>query len=315
MPNPFKILPIIFIIFLLGIIFYGVGPISLSNEEKRFVVTLAETDQPAIINRLKNEGLLRSPYAFYVVKNFIAPGKSIEPGAFKLRGDMTLFSLIDTLYYHPYQKWITFPPGLRLEQVAIKLTEKLNWSEEKKKEFLDNASEGYMFPDTYLFNLDFSPKDIAQRMIAQFNEKFDARLQKDLLAEDVRNDTAIKIASLIERESGSLEDKALIAGIIWKRLEIGMPLQIDATIQYALGKEEKWWPIVRGSDVKIDSPYNTYKIKGLPPGPIANPSLASIKAAVYPEKTDCLFYLHDHNKQIHCAVTFEEHKENIKKYL
>ncbi len=94
-----------------------------------------------------------------------------------------------------------------------------------------------------------------------------------------------------------------------------MRLEIDATIQYALGKKGNWWPPLSGNLRKIDSPYNTYIIKGLPPGPIASPSLSSIKAVVYPQETDCFYYLHDHNKQIHCSKTYQEHLLNIEKYL
>lgn len=239
----------------------------------------------------------------------------IEPGAYMLSHRMTLMGIANTLMYHPYQKWIVLVPGLRVEQVAARLAKKFDWDEEKTKEFLGNAKEGYMFPDTYLLNVDYKGEETASRLISNFNEKFDAKLQKDLLSQNVRNDTAIKIASLIERESGSDEDKPLIAGIIWNRLNKEMKLEIDATIQYALGAPEDWWPSVSPKDLKIDSPYNTYLHKGLPPGPIASPSLASIKAAVYPAETECFYYLHDHNRQIHCAKTYQEHLENIKTYL
>ena len=94
-----------------------------------------------------------------------------------------------------------------------------------------------------------------------------------------------------------------------------MKLQIDASIQYALGKEDNWWHKITLADYKTDSPYNTYLIPRLPPTPICSPSLASIKAIAKPQETDCLYYLHDANKQIHCAKTYEGHRENIEKYL
>ena len=107
----------------------------------------------------------------------------------------------------------------------------------------------------------------------------------------------------------------LISGIIWNRIFSGMKLQIDATLQYAKGSEEDgWWEKVNPKDKNIDSPYNTYLHKELPPSPIANPGLAAIEAAYNPQKTSCLFYMHDKNRIIHCAKTYEEHKKNIQKY-
>jgi UPF0755 protein len=302
------LLPLLYIFFLLS-------PTSLSSEQIRFVVPL-EAKQEEIINRLKAENYVRSTRLLSFFLGLIKFPGSLEPGAYMLSRSMNTIQIADTLLNHPYQKWIILVPGLRVEQTAEKLAKKFGWSSEKTKEFLDNAREGYMFPDTYLLNTDYSGKEFAQRMTSNFNEHFDAQMQKDLLAQDVRNDTAIKIASLIERESGGDSDRAEIAGIIWNRLNKGMKLEIDATVQYALGKPDNWWRSVTGSDMRsTDSPYNTYNVKGLPPGPICSPSLSSIKAAVYPAETDCFYYLHDHNKQIHCARTYEEHKENIEKYL
>jgi uncharacterized YceG family protein len=128
--------------------------------------------------------------------------------------------------------------------------------------------------------------------------------------------TALKIASIIQREAAGKEDMRLISGIIWNRIFSGMKLQIDATLQYAKGSEEDgWWKQVASEDKKIESLYNTYRYKGLPPGAIANPGPDAIKAAFYPQKTDCLFYLHDKNRKIHCTKTYEEHKKNIEIYL
>jgi len=106
-----------------------------------------------------------------------------------------------------------------------------------------------------------------------------------------------------------------VAGILIKRGENDWPLQIDATVQYILGKKGNWWPQINGGDLKIDSLYNTYKNKGLPPGPICNPGLASIKAVLYPQKTDFWFYLSDKTGKMHYAKTNEEHNNNIRKYL
>lgn len=298
-----------------GIIVFLLSPTGFSDEKVRIVLPL-EFPQDTVFSQIEDQKLIRTQKLLTLLLILLKPGGTIEPGAYQLSHRMNLYQVADTLLNHPYQKWITLVPGLRKEQVAEKLAEKFSWNDDKRKEFLDVSQEGYLFPDTYLLNVDYSPKEMYTRILSNFNEKFDAQMQKDLLKDDIRNDTAIKIASLIQRESGGDEDKALIAGIIWNRLKKGMKLQIDATIQYALGKSGSWWMKVTPNDLKTtDSPYNTYMYKGLPPGPIASPSLSSIKAVIYPEDTECFYYLHESNKQIHCAQTYEEHLENIEKYL
>src|SRR3989344_867197 len=312
-----KILKIIIIfafLFLIFYLLYLLPPTSLSGDKTRFVIPL-DTPREKIIADLKSQNFIRSPIVFSLILTLKGPGKDLRPGSYMIAHNMNIFDLSETLLNKPYQVWIVLIPGLRVEQTAEKLAKNLNWTEADKQKYLSVAEEGYMFPDTYLVNTDYTPQEVAHRLISNFNEKFDRKLQMDLLSQDVRNDTAIKIASLIERESGTLEDKALIAGIIWNRLNEDMTLQIDATIQYIIGKEGNWWPIVKGKDLKIDSPYNTYIYKGLPPGPIASPSLDSIKAEVYPEETDCFYYLHSPDMKIHCSKTYEEHLQNIEKYL
>jgi UPF0755 protein len=296
------------------ILLYFLTPTSLSSEKITFSIPL-DTPQETIVNDLKNKSFIRSQGMFNFLTSLIRYPGSIEPGVYQLSKNMNLYQIADTILNHPYQKWIILVPGLRNEQIAERLGKKFNWDKDKIKEFSDNAREGYMFPDTYLLNVDYSGKEFAQRLISNFNEKFDAKMQKDLLSQDVRTDTMLKIASLIERESGGESDKMLISGIIWNRLNKKMKLQIDATIQYAMGTPSDWWPHVKPQDTKLDSPYNTYQIKALPPGPICNPSLSSIKAAIYPQETECLYYLHSHDKQIHCTVTYQEHLDNIQKYL
>lgn len=308
----FSLICIIFVS--LGISIFLLSPTSFSDEKNLFVIPL-KSSQEEIIAKLKSENYIRSERIFSLILGVLGVGKRIEEGSYMLSHRMTIFDLANTLLNDPYQRWIVLIPGLRVEQISEKLGEKFNWDEAEKEKFLSVAKEGYMFPDTYLLHVKSTPEEMAYRLISNFNEKFDRKLQKDLLDQNVRNDTAIKIASLIERESGTLEDKALIAGIIWNRLGKRMLLQIDATIQYVIGTQNNWWPVVKGKDLKIDSPYNTYIYKDLPPGPIASPSLASIEAVVYPEETDCLFYLHSSDKKIHCSVTYEEHLENIEKYL
>jgi UPF0755 protein len=171
------------------------------------------------------------------------------------------------------------------------------------------SSEGYYLPDTYIVPINASAVDVSRKI----SEAFNKRITEKLKNKTVNIDTIIKIASIIQREA-SPYDMRIVSGIIWNRLDKNMPLEMDATLQYAKGNDTKWWPIVKPEDKKIDSPYNTYKNKGLPPSAISNPSEAAIDAAVNPSKTSAIFYFHDSYGNIHTAATYAQHKANIEAY-
>jgi UPF0755 protein len=222
---------------------------------------------------------------------------------------------------NPYVRIVRVEEGLRKEEVAEILAAKLNWSPAEKNTFLntplafnDTNTEGHYFPETYMININQSPADVTATMFDEFTKQTD-KIPKPKSKKVISDETALKIASIIQRESNGNTDMRLISGIIWNRIFSGMKLQMDATLQYAKGNEtDGWWEEVNSADKKIQSSYNTYLHPGLPPGAIANPGLAALEAAFNPQKTDCLFYLHDKNRQIHCAKTYEEHKKNISIY-
>lgn len=222
---------------------------------------------------------------------------------------------------NPSMRIVRVQEGLRKEEIAQIMFDKLDWGEAQKNDFINahlalNSSnlEGRYFPKTYLINKDESPSAVSATMVGEFS-KATEKITKTKTAQIINEDTAIKVASIIQREAAGKNDMRLISGIIWNRIFGGMKLQIDATLQYAKGNEENgWWGQVTPEDKKIKSSYNTYLYKGLPPGAIANPGLDAISAAYNPQKTKCMFYLHDKNKNIHCAVTYEEHKKNIQRY-
>lgn len=222
---------------------------------------------------------------------------------------------------NPYSRYIVLNSGLRKEEVAEILSRELKWSEQDKEIFLvmdqivdKENKEGYYNPGSYLLPHSTTPKDAYKAIMSKFDEEIEARYATST-AQIINMDTAMKIASIIEREAGGLHDMRLISGVIWNRIFKNMNLEMDATLQYAKGNDtDGWWPRVESEDKYIESPYNTYKNKGLPPTPISNVSLAAIKAALNPKKTSCIFYLHDKRGRIHCGVTYKEHLSNIKKY-
>ncbi|MBI2592764.1 MAG: endolytic transglycosylase MltG [Candidatus Colwellbacteria bacterium] len=174
---------------------------------------------------------------------------------------------------------------------------------------LPESLEGYLFPDTYEFFVPQSPATVLHK----FTDNFDRRV-RSIVPEGTDLKKIITVASLIEKEAPDSYDRRIISGIIWKRLTANIPLQIDSSICYI--KDGQGCLPITDDDYKIDSPYNTYLYKGLPPGPIGNPGKDSIEASLYPEKSPYLFYLtNPKDRKTVFATNFEEHKRNIIKYL
>jgi UPF0755 protein len=321
---------ILVVLFLLSaLVFNEFRSPATSKEQERFVINPGIVIEGETIEELVTKGFLKNKDIFNLILDFKGWHGKIEPGAYLISKNMNAYELAKTLVAGPYQKWVVVPPGKRKEQAALILKRALSWTDAKTIEFIRTAREGYLYPDTYLIDVSFDPELVAQKFYSNFNEKFDAQIQKDLLAKNIRNDTAVKFASLIERESGGEEDKSIIAAIIWNRLDKKMRLEIDATVQYGQASLDcqlsssmpalencNFWPkLTPGTLQSLNSSYNTYLNEGLPPGPIASPTLSSIRAVVYPAQTDALYYLHSPDKQIHIAKTYEEHLQNIKQYL
>lgn len=218
-------------------------------------------------------------------------------------------------------KYITFQPGLRREQIADEIGEEMEWSDEFKERFIGNSYicplshvEGKLAAGTYLIDKEAVPEEIREVMIDNFNSTF-SKLLKEAKKKDISEQEIITIASLLEREAGGKNDMRIISGIIRNRLNKDMTLDIDASLQYAKAKSPIWWPMVYPKDKFIDSPFNTYQEKGLPPTPISNPGQASLYAALNPQATNCFFYFHDENGKFYCSKTYDEHKQKVKWYL
>jgi UPF0755 protein len=150
-------------------------------------------------------------------------------------------------------------------------------------------------------------------MSDQFDKEFSDQFEKyngGLSLEEV-----VTLASLVQRESRNAREMPLVAGIILNRLGLDMKLDIDAALQYQLGTSKDWWPQISSADKSVDSGYNTYLRKGLPVAPICDPGIAALNAVLLPQENDYLYYLHDSSGAIHCAKTYQEHLNNINKYL
>lgn len=222
----------------------------------------------------------------------------------------------------PISRILVILPGERKEEIAEHFGSILGWGEAQRHEFIERVassspalSEGKFAPDTYIVARGAHPDETASRVLTSFATGVLSRYSTST-EEQVPLKDAITIASLLEREGSNFEDMRYISGIIWNRLFNGMRLQIDATLQYAKGSrvDQPWWPSVIPADKRIVSVFNTYTNNGLPPAPIANPSVDAIIAALNPRDTECMFYFHDTDSAFHCSVTYAEHVAGLKHY-
>lgn len=277
-------------------------PLKLSDSE---VVNVQDGDSfYSIINRLSNEKKIKSPFIIKIYTKLTGLNLEVIPGNHTLDKSMSINEIVETLKdtSNTNAITVTIPEGFNVEDIAARLEEKGICT---KDEFLnavksyplpsyvkDNSDkrynlEGFLFPDTYNFEIGVQPEYIIEAMINRFEEVWGEITEGlDIKEDDIEN--IINVASIIEKEARVDEDRPLIASVIYNRLEQDMPLQIDATVIYAHGY---YIESVRNRHLAIESKYNTYLHKGLPVGPICNPGAPSIKAALNPDNTNYLFYL------------------------
>ncbi|HUC91362.1 MAG TPA: endolytic transglycosylase MltG [Paenibacillus sp.] len=294
----------------------------------------------AVADLLEEKGVIRNAFIFKYYLRYRNEGAGFQAGQYEMKPGMTHDEIIaklnagDTVKAETIR--FTIPEGFTLLQIADKLQAESLIDKDKFLKLADNPDayrwegimggipenanirhrmEGYLFPETYEMDKESTEEDILARMLAELDNKlsqlpegWEGRLNElGLTFHEM-----MTVASLVEREVVVAEERPLVAGVIYNRIKEKMPLQIDATVQYALDKPKER---LYEKDLQVESPYNTYQIPGLPPGPIANPSLSSIKAALYPEQTDYFYYVTKKDgTQTHLfARTYEEHLKNIRK--
>ena len=284
-----------------------------SDKEQKTVIIAKGKSLNEIATELKKENLIRSGKAFIFYVKSQGLGNKLAAGTFKLSQSMSLPEIIEILSGKPNEQWVTLIEGWRVEEIAEELNESLKINQ---KEFLKQAKEGYMFPDTYLFVPDATAEQVVKRLRDTFEVRFNDDLRVKIKAQDLTETQAVILASIVEREARSDKVRTEVAGILLKRLKIGMGLNADATVQYALGyqqDEKSWWKRhLTHDDLKISSLYNTYLHGGLPPAPICNPSLSSLQAVANADpSTPYLYYYHDSTGNSYYATTLEEHNANV----
>jgi UPF0755 protein len=279
----------------------------------------------AIGEKLESAGLIRNATAFSIAARVTGDGENMKAGEYSIPRNMGLLQIIEKLAAgDAEQQWITIPEGKTLRQVAGLLTDQ---KIAKSGEFMTaverrparyglpfdvprRSLEGYLMPDSYKFHKQTSERDLVKAMVKNWIDTAYLPNKAKFDSTGMTPDQIVIIASLIEREARVPKDRELISSVIRNRLAKKMPLQIDATVIFALGRHKQ---VVTYKDLKVDSKYNTYKYPGLPPGPICSPGVASIEAALNPAKTDYLFYVAQADGSHIFTRTFDEHNAAIAK--
>ncbi len=263
---------------------------------------------------LKDKKIIRSVPVFKIFVYIFGSTKNIIAGEYRFDVAQDLFNIVanvtDTSYKGRAIK-ITIPEGFTNRDIADLIDGKL--PQFNRDNFLQTALplEGELFPDTYIFPIAYDGKNIITKLHDNFQAKI-ADIKPEIIASKYTRKQIVIMASILEKEARTTITRKIISGILWKRFDAGMLLQVDSSFLYLLNKTSAQ---LTGADLNIDSPYNTYKYKGLPPGAISNPGLDALDAALHPTASPYYYYLSDSNGTMHYAVTFDQHKKNKLLYL
>lgn len=324
---------IIILIIILGGLFYVNKSLCTTKNISTIKIQIPKNSSTEeVTNILYGNSIIKNKDYFMFMKKTFYKNKVIQSGNFSIPGQISFSVLTDILsrnYKDGNTVKITIPEGYTNEQIGElleknKLVSKSsflhavqNWTSNDYW-FLNNIPqgphrlEGFLFPDTYYFDKKTSNSDeIIKTMLGQFDDEVSP--YKDyIISENYNVKNLITVASLVEKEARKDVDRPKIASVIYNRLNKNMPLQIDASILYVIGHKDKLY----NKDLTVKSPYNTYTNKGLTPSPICNPGKKSIDAAIYPSKTNYLYYVLNQQTNEHVfANTYEEHMKNVKKYV
>jgi UPF0755 protein len=278
-----------------------------------------------IINRLATNGLIERPLLTRLYLRFALPDESLKAGEYSFGDAMTPLEIIDKLVHaRVITHRVTILEGLTIEETAEHLAASGFGSVERFLEVMRSPKlissldpeardlEGYLFPDTYAFASDTSEAEIVRVLVAHTRRQIERFVQPRLDTESSRSLREVVIlASIVEKEALVDTERPVIAGVYSNRLERRMGLYADPTVIYALKKRGTWDGNIRRSDLQVDSPYNTYRYPGLPPGPIGSPGLASLQAAAQPADVPFLYFVSRNDGTHAFAETLAEHNRNV----
>ena len=288
---------------------------------------------------LKSRGVIKSKWTFVTYVTIAGKASALKPGTYTFI-NAPISEIADTLVRGGAdERVIVIPEGWSTLDIREYFSRESVMSDAAFGQFTSPAQaqkwnsgfaflqdrpvhaglEGYLFPDTYRVFLDAQPESVISKMLDNFGKKITPELRAEIRSQGKTLFEVLTMASLIEKEVVSEADRALVSGILWRRLDIGIPLQVDATVAYAkrqaAGSRQQRPGKISIEDTKIDSPYNTYRYRGLPPGPIANPGLSAIRAALHSQSSPYLYYLSAPDGRTIFSRTLDEHNAAKAKYL
>ncbi len=286
--------------------FYRAVSRPIAGPDQTVSIIVEKGDGPrAVAKLLKEQGIVANERPFLLYVLISGKRNTIYPGNYQITNRMSIADIVKIMSDSRSQELtVRILEGWRITDIATEIARKTKITAD---DFLTAAPvetyEGYLYPDTYFF----SPETTADEAVKIMHDHFlDKTKSLSLTSDDVI------LASIVEREAKTDEDRAMVAGVYLNRLKAGIALQADPTVQYAKGS---WEPITLADYRSVESAYNTYLHAGLPPGPIASPSLASLKAVKSPTEHDYLYFIHASDGKTYYAKTLDEHNANKRKYL
>jgi len=294
---------------------------------EQFVTIEPGSGTRTIGQRLIDAGVIRDDATFRAAVWRSGRARGLQAGEFRFDRPMTPLEVIDKIARGDvYNRRITFPEGLTIREMA-RIYEQQKFG--AASAFIEAASdaapvrdidpaatdlEGYLFPETYSMPRDTTAAKLISLMVGRFRQLFTSEMQQAALALEMTPRQAVTLASLVEKETARPSERPIVAAVYLNRLRIGMGMQADPTVIYALQRAGRYDGNLRRDDLQFDSPYNTYRYAGLPPGPIASPGLASLQAAVAPAAVDYLYFVSRNDGSHVFARTLTEHNENVRQY-
>jgi UPF0755 protein len=308
-----------------GWLFYAVYDDRSHPSSSSQVVIARGSSFDEIARQLAGAGVISNVSTFRILARLRRQDVAVRAGEYRFIPHLTQSEVLHDLVSGGAQvaAWVTIPEGFTAAQIAGRLQEAgVGASREYMRDFMHQtlaidgtrtkSLEGFLFPSTYLVPLGAAPQQVAGQLIAEFFKELPANAAARARALHVSVPEVVTVASLVEREAKREEDRPKIAGVIYNRLRLRMPLQVDATVEYALPEHKS---VLSFADLKINSPYNSYVHAGLPPTPIANPGRASLEAAFNPAKGNDLYYVYCGNGRHVFADTLAEHQANVARCL
>jgi len=287
-------------------------PISGESIKQNFSVEKGEGLEKIAIN-LENDGLIRNKIWFTSYVVYQGWTTKLQAGEYVLNPSLNIKQIAEKLVKGEAVSQdieVIIPEGFTVKKIDARLA-KLGLIEPGEI-LIHPELEGYLFPDTYLLDVNSTAEDIIIKMRENFNNKLNENLRDEIERQNKTVEEIVIMASLIEKEVKTYQDRRIVSGVFWNRIRDNYPLQSCATIAYIL-EEDKWRYSIE--DTKIDSPYNTYQNIGLPKGPICNPGLSAIRAAINPQENDYYFFLSKPSGETVFSKTLKEHNLNKAKYL